>query len=124
MTPFYIGDDVAIIDVGRGDAAVLTVGGEIDYADSPRLRARVVEAIEDGARHLVLDFAAVTFLDSTTIGVLIGAITRLYDAGGGSLAVVCAHESVLRIFEITGLDGIVPLYPSLDDALSTLAVAG
>jgi anti-sigma B factor antagonist len=83
MTPFYIVDDAAVIDVGCGDAAVLTVGGEIDYANSPRLRARVVDAIEDGARHLVLDFSAVTFVDSTTIGVLIGAITRLTSPAAG-----------------------------------------
>jgi anti-sigma B factor antagonist len=124
MTSFYIGDDVAVVDVGCGDAGVLAVGGEIDYATSSLLRARVLGAIEDGSRHLVLDFSAVTFVDSTAIGVLVGAITKLDEAGGGSLAVVCTHGSVLRIFEITGLDVLIPLYRSLDEAFSALAVAG
>src|ERR1700682_2998941 len=104
MSSFYISDNVQLDDANDGDLAVLAVGGELDYEVSPQLKARIVSAISDGRRRLVLDLSDVTFIDSTAIGVLAGAVARLDKAGGGSLAVVCTHDKVLEIFEITGLD--------------------
>jgi anti-sigma B factor antagonist len=127
MSSFYIiSDDTTIDDVGRGDLAVLAVGGEVDYSASPQLREVIASHIKTGKRHLVIDLSATTFIDSTTIGVLVGAATRLQETGGGSLAVVCADENerVLRIFEITGLDDMIALHRSREEALYALALAG
>jgi anti-sigma B factor antagonist len=124
MRSFYIGDDVQTTVARDGDLAVLAVGGELDYEVSPQLRVRLVRAIEAGRRRLVLDLSDVTFIDSTAIGVLAGAIARLDEAGGGSLAVVCTHEKVLQIFEITGLDSVITLHRSRDEAVSVLSLAG
>ncbi len=127
MSSFYIiSDDTTIDDVGCGDVAVLAVGGEVDYSASPQLREVIASHIKTGKRHLVIDLSAATFIDSTTIGVLVGAATRLQEAGGGSLAVVCAdeNEKVLRIFEITGLDVMIALHRSREEALYALASAG
>jgi anti-sigma B factor antagonist len=124
MRSFYIGDDVQTTAARDGDLAVLAVGGELDYEVSPQLRVRLVRAIEAGRRRLVLDLSDVTFIDSTAIGVLAGAIARLDEAGGGSLAVVCTHEKVLQIFEITGLDSVITLHRSRDEAVSVLSLAG
>jgi anti-sigma B factor antagonist len=122
MTSFYIGDDVTMD--GASDVAAVVVGGELDYETSPRLRAHLAHAIKAGGRHLIVDLSAVSFVDSTAIGVLVGAVGKLEEIGGGSLAVVCARENVLRIFQITGLDNMIPLYPSREEALTTLAMAG
>jgi anti-sigma B factor antagonist len=124
MRSFYIGDDVQIDGPGRSDLAVVTLGGEVDYEVSPQLRTRIVRAIKEGRRRLVLDLTDVTFIDSTAIGVIAGAVERLDEAGGGSLAVVCTHEKVLQILEITGLDSVITLYRSRDEAVSALALAG
>ncbi len=127
MNSFYmISDDTAVDHVGCDDVAVLTMGGEIDYAVSPQLKERLGHYIKAGRQHLVLDLSAVTFIDSTTIGVLMGTVTKLHKAGGGSLAIVCADEnaSVLRIFEITGIDNMIALYSSREEALSALTPAG
>lgn len=127
MRSFYIiSDGAAVEDVGCGDAAVLTVGGEIDYLASPQLRERIADHVKAGGGHLVIDLSAATFIDSTTIGVLVGAVARLNETGRGSLAVVCADENVkvLRIFEITGLDGMIDLHRSREEAFSALALAG
>jgi anti-sigma B factor antagonist len=124
MSPFYIGDDVQTVAASDGDLAVLAIGGELDYEVSPQLRVRLVRAIEAGTRRLVLDLSDVTFIDSTAIGVLAGAIARLDEAGGGSLAVVCTHENVLQIFEITGLDSVIAVHRSRDEAVSVLSLAG
>jgi anti-sigma B factor antagonist len=124
MTSFYIFDDVQVVDAGYQDLAVLVVGGEVDYEVSPQLRARIVHAIKAGRRRLVLDLSDVTFIDSTAIGVLAGAVAKLDEAGGGSLAVVCTHEKVLQIFQITALDSMVAVHRSRDEAVSALALAG
>jgi anti-sigma B factor antagonist len=124
MRSFYIGDNVQVNAVSDGDLAVLAIGGELDYEVSPQLRAHLVRAIKAGKRRLVLDLSEVTFIDSTAIGVLAGVIARLDEAGGGSLAVVCTHEKVLQIFEITGLDSVITLHRSRDEAVSVLSPAG
>jgi anti-sigma B factor antagonist len=122
---FYINDAGTPAGQGGEDVALLVAGGEIDYAVSSRLRERIDERIDTGARHLILDLSTVTFLDSTAIGVLVGAVMRLRELGGGSLSVVCADENerILGIFEIAGVDSLIALHRSREDALSSLAGA-
>ena len=122
MRTFYIGDDVHVEDAGPG-VAILVVGGEVDYEVSPQLKARIMRAIKAGKRRLILDLSDVTFIDSTAIGVLAGAVERLDETGGGSLSVVSTHEKVIQIFEITGLDSVVSVHPSREDALVAVAMA-
>jgi anti-sigma B factor antagonist len=123
MRTFYIGDDVQ--DEGAGpDVAILVVGGEVDYEVSPQLKAHMMRALKAGSRRLILDLTDVTFIDSTAIGVLAGVVDKLDETGGGSLSVVCTHEKVMQIFEITGLDSVITLHPSREDALAALAPAG
>jgi hypothetical protein len=71
----------------------------------------------------VVDLSAVTFIDSTAIGVLMAAATALRESGGGSLAVVCAEENdrVLRIFDIADVASVIALYRSAVEALLALA---
>jgi anti-sigma B factor antagonist len=122
MRTFYIGDEVQVEDAGD-DLAILVVGGEVDFEVSPQLKARMSKTIKAGRRRLVLDLSDVTFIDSTAIGVIAGAIEKLDEAGGGSLAIVCTHEKVMQIFEITGLDSVITVHPSREEALAALAVA-
>jgi anti-sigma B factor antagonist len=124
---FYIGDAGTDEYAGWGeDVAVMMVGGELDYAASPQLRERIADQIAAGGRRLVLDLSAVTFIDSTAIGVLVGAVLRLRETGGGSLAVVCAPEKrrVVQIFEIAAVGRVIELHDSREEALLALAMAG
>jgi anti-sigma B factor antagonist len=123
---FYIGDEATDAVATNGDdVAVLLAGGELDYAASPQLKERLGESIDAGARHLVLDLSMATFIDSTAIGVLVGTVMRLRE-DGGSLTIVCAGENqrVLRIFEIAGVDSLITLHRSREEALSALVLAG
>jgi anti-sigma B factor antagonist len=121
MTSFFISEDET--EAAPHGEAVLVAGGELDYEGSPRLRHLMFEAITPGTRRVVLDLSEATFIDSTAIGVLVGAATRLHELGG-SLAVVCANENVLRIFEIAGIDSMLTLYGSRDEAFARPARAG
>ena len=94
---------------------VLEVGGEVDVYTAPRLRDRLVELVDSGARSVVVDLAGVEFLDSTGLGVLVGAMKRLRVANG-RFGLVCSKESLLKIFRITALDQVFPIYPTIEAA--------
>ncbi len=97
----------------------LEVGGEVDVYTAPRLRERLVELVEAGARSVVVDLSRVEFLDSTGLGVLVGALKRLR-AAGGSLALVCGQERLLKIFRITALDRVFSLYDTVEAATAAM----
>jgi anti-sigma B factor antagonist len=99
---------------------VLEVGGEIDVYTAPQLRERLVSMVDGGARHVVVDLGRVEFLDSTGLGVLVGALKRLRGVGG-ELSLVCNQERLLKIFRITGLDRVFTLYPTVEGATAVLS---
>jgi anti-sigma B factor antagonist len=96
---------------------VLDVAGEIDVYTAPQLRERLITLVEDGARRVIVDLSRVEFLDSTGLGVLVGALKRLRGVGG-ELLLVCAQERLLKIFRITGLDRVFTLYDTVDAAVA------
>lgn len=98
---------------------VIAVAGEIDLYTAPDLKQLVTQVIEAGARGVVIDLSGTTFLDSTGLGVLIGALKRLR-ARDGALAIVNVDDSIARTFEITGLDQIFTIRDSCDEALAAL----
>lgn len=101
------------------DVAVVGIAGEFDLAAAPEVKTELSELVDDGVRELVVDMTETTFLDSTALGAIVSAVKRLQSAGG-ELSLVCTDRSIVRIFEITGLDRVIPLHRSLDDALSRL----
>src|SRR5256885_6216537 len=94
---------------------VLEVGGEIDVYTAPQLRQRLISLVEAGDRQVVVDLGRVDFLDSTGLGVLVGALKRLRGVNG-ELTLVCGQERLLKIFRITGLDRVFTLYDTVDAA--------
>jgi anti-sigma B factor antagonist len=94
---------------------VLEVGGEVDVYTAPRLRERLIELVDAGSRNVVVDLSRVDFLDSTGLGVLVGALKRLR-AVGGTFGLVCSKEPLLKIFRITALDQVFPIFPSVEVA--------
>ncbi len=99
------------------DHTVLQVGGEVDVYTAPRLRERLIELVDGGARQVVVDLGAVEFLDSTGLGVLVGAHKRLR-AAGGTLSLVCTREPLLKIFRITALDQVFRLFDTVNSAVA------
>jgi len=65
---------------------------------------------------VVVDLLGVTFMDSTALGVLVGALKRCRQAGG-SMRIVVADPRVLKVFEITGLTELFSLFATLDEAV-------
>jgi anti-sigma B factor antagonist len=110
--------ELEIGTVRKGDACIVTISGEVDIYTSPALKAALAAASVDGCRVLVVDLNAVGFIDSSGLGVLVGALRRAREAGG-DLRVVSGQEAVARILRITGLDRVFALHATLDEALGT-----
>ncbi len=125
MSFFCISESVTAEDLGDDDdIAVLIASGEIDYGASPQLRENILKHINAG-RHVLLDLATVTFIDSTAIGVIVAAAVRLNKTDSPPLTVVCPlhNQQVLRILDIAGVPNVVTLHHARDDALAALTVA-
>src|ERR671937_821222 len=84
------------------DTHVVAVTGEIDLFTSPEFKQRVAAPIDAGRTHVIVDLTETTFIDSSSLGVLIGAHRRLRRLQG-SLVIVCDGEPILKTFRITGL---------------------
>jgi len=105
----------------EGVRTVITVNGEIDVYTAPSLRERFNELVAGGNYDLVVDMAGVEFLDSTGLGVLVGGLKRVR-SHEGTLRLVCAQEKILKVFRITGLTKVFPIYATLEDALADRSV--
>lgn len=110
--------DLSLNTSSQGQYEVLEVTGEIDVYTAPRLRERLIDLVNQGHHHLVVDVEKVEFLDSTGLGVLVGGLKRVR-ANGGSLLIVCTQERLLKIFRITGLEKVFGIYGSVHEATAT-----
>lgn len=107
----------------NADSYVISLAGEIDLYTAPEFKQQLLGVIGQGAGDVVVDLSETTFIDSTTLGVLAGGVKRLR-MRDGQLSLVCSDRNITKIFEITGLDKVFTIYPTRDEALSGLGVAG
>lgn len=98
-----------------GDTGLLEVTGELDLASAPSLKWALADMQSPQAMNVVIDLARVSFIDSTALGVLVGA-QRALDPGL-RMAIACPQDAVLRVFELTGLDGLFEIVPTVREAL-------
>jgi anti-sigma B factor antagonist len=96
--------------------SLISVEGELDLFTAPSLKQMLVDALHAGSSRFVVDLSLVTFIDSTTLGVLVGITRRLDD--GARLAIVCTRPNVRKIFEFSGLDGTFAIFSTLAEALA------
>jgi anti-sigma B factor antagonist len=109
------GFSVDVTEAPKG-VRVVVVHGQADLHTASELRAAITSAIDDGAVSLVVDLSEATFIDSMTLGVLLGAVKRLRPSGG-KVSVVCADPHIRRIFEITLLDRVFALHTDREAAV-------
>jgi len=97
---------------GTSKQPIIVARGEIDVATSPMLRSELTSVLAAHPEALTLDLREVTFVDSSGLGVLVGALKRLRESGGGQFAVVGAQDPVRKVFDITGLTALFELRDS------------
>jgi len=101
---------------------VISLAGEVDLYTAPEFKAQLLDVIGQGAKQVIVDFTDTTFIDSTTLGVLVGGVKRLR-SNDGELSLVCNDRNITKIFEITGLDRVFTIYPTRAEAVEQVAAA-
>jgi anti-sigma B factor antagonist len=99
------------------DACVVRLAGELDLYNAPVVRQTLIEACTDGPKKVVVDLSQVEFMDSTALGVLIEARTRLPNRKGFLLA--GPRLETRRALEISGLDRHFAVHQTVDEALES-----
>ncbi len=97
-----------------GSWTVVNVQGELDLSTSAALRAAVEEAVGDSAPKVAVDLSGVTFMDSSSLGVLVACLKEVQERGG-DLRLVGVSGSPAKVIALTGLDAAFTIEASLDD---------
>ncbi|GLF98119.1 STAS domain-containing protein [Streptomyces yaizuensis] len=114
-------DSITITSETRCGSTVVTVAGEIDVYTAPALRDRLAEAAARTERDVVCDLSAVTYVDSTAIGVLVGAFKKVRTRPGQrEMRMVAPTDPVRTVLRLTGLDRVFALHATADDALAAV----
>jgi anti-anti-sigma factor len=101
-----------------GGVPVITAPAEIDITNAGQLRAILAEWHARGHTTVVVDLTGTRFCDSAGLHVLVRAHQRAVPEGGGLRLAIRPDSAVLRIFTVTGLDGVIPRFASVDQALA------
>lgn len=111
-------DPFRVESVRNEQHAVVIISGDLDAATAPRLHAELVELAQAGVDRIVLDLRRLTFVDSFGLGVIVNAKKRLSQVGNALCLVAGLEQRTLRrVLEITGLDRVLPVHESVNDAV-------
>jgi anti-sigma B factor antagonist len=102
VEPFVVERDAGL--------TTLRLRGDVDAASAPALRTVLAEIVDEAAPKLRIDMAAVEFIDSVGISVLVAAYNRTTDRGL-EFEVAAVPEGCLRVFEITRLTDVFTIVP-------------
>ncbi len=99
-----------------GAAVVVALAGDVTIEQSPRLHRSLIELCDEPVQHLVVDFAAVPYIDSSGVGTLVDIYRRLKRTDG-RMSLVALQPHVRSVFEITRLDRFFSIYSTEQEAL-------
>ncbi|AEB75697.1 anti-sigma F factor antagonist [Clostridium botulinum] len=104
----------------REDILIVHMDGELDHHTAEEVRNRLDDRIErNGVNRLIMDFLNVSFMDSSGIGVVIGRYKKV-STRGGKVCMIGATGAVKRVFELSGIFKIIPLYDNVEEALANI----
>ncbi|MGV8121710.1 MAG: STAS domain-containing protein [Candidatus Xenobiia bacterium LiM19] len=99
-----------------GNTHIVRLSGELDIHSAPQFKEDVLSLIEQGYTNIVLDLDELNFMDSRGLGTFI-SISRNVKDRGGSLKIICSNQTIMKIFQRTGLCEIFAMYESKEAAL-------
>lgn len=104
----------------NGTVPVIDLNGEVDAYTSARFREVMLDLIEDGGAKMVISMERVEYIDSSGLGALVGGLKRASE-NNGRIVIVCNSPQVRKVFQITGLEKVFPLYEVEIDAVNAIS---
>lgn len=105
-----------------GGTTILDVVGEIDVYTAPQFKEAVNNVLANGQKHLIINMANVSYMDSSGFGTLLSATKKLRPVGGTVNLVKC-NNAIDRILKITRLNTVFSVYDSVDEAVEVSKTA-
>ncbi len=104
----------------KSGVVIIVPEGELDVTNSAEFKDKIIEEfINKGKSKIVIDMSNVGYMDSSALGVIISIFKNSRMNGGGT-ALVGLVDAVRRLFSITALDKVVPIYDTVEEAVSKL----
>lgn len=100
-----------------GNTLVIDVEGQLVVSNRQDFKQALLDAIEEGARVVVVDFTRSGYIDSSGLGALVSMAKKLRDLGG-DLRLAGLNADLRALFELTRLDALFPLFATRADALA------
>jgi anti-sigma B factor antagonist len=98
---------------------IVSAAGEVDLATAPHLREVMAPGLAGEGEAVCLDLSGVTFMDSVGLALVL-ALQRELELHGGRFAIVCPEGPAKLLFEVTGVDAELALYPTRAAAVEAL----
>ena len=106
-----------IIENQKEDVSIFKLNGRLDSNTSPSLEKKLVSAIENGTRNMVIDFENLDYISSAGLRIILKTTKDLKRTEGN--IVLCAMQDYVReVFEIAGFDTFLPIFSTVDEALT------
>jgi anti-sigma B factor antagonist len=107
---------------GPDDVYVVRVAGEVDMSHEEELRAELRAAVETDTNGIVVDLTECEFIDSSAIrALLLSREEKNPNHDSESLAVAASSDQILRILSVMGLDQVLPIEPTVEEAAAALS---
>jgi anti-sigma B factor antagonist len=107
---------------GPDDLYVVRVAGEVDMSHEDELRAELRAAVAADGKGIVVDLTECEFIDSSGIrALLLSREEQRADQGPEKLAVAASSDQILRILSVMGIDQVIPIQPTVEEAAAALS---
>ena len=106
---------------GPEDVYVVTVTGEVDMSHEEELRGELRTAVAAEAKGIVVDLTECEFIDSSGVRALLLSREAQHSGDGDEhLAVAASSEQILRILSVMGIDRVIPVRPTIEEAAAEI----
>ena len=99
------------------EARVMHPRGRLDVAVAPAFGEQVKHLLSKGETKLVIDLGGVDFVDSSGLGTIL-VVRKLAQRVGGDIRLVRPPAQFQKLLELTSLIRVMPVYPTVEDALA------
>jgi anti-sigma B factor antagonist len=102
----------------QGDISIVEIDGQLIVGNRQELKQKMLEALDAGARKLLVDFTKTGYIDSSGLGVLVSLSKKVREQGG-ELRLAALNEDLRTLFELTKLDTLFQIAATREQALAS-----